>query len=424
MNRNATQTETIEVKTIRVAEGRARTCRFLIVLGLLISSGNAVGQNPDSKFDQATVFEEVSNAVSEKFWDAEFGGTDWQSTSDCWREKAILATTHDEFAQAINGMLSTLKTSHTRYFPVTDPRHFQLLGVFEFVAPDSKPELFTYDGIGIDTRTIDGKIFVSAVFDGLPADGAGLRFGDEIVSVDSAPFHPINSFRGKAAKGVEVSVRRTNNGPLQPFKVSVTALNGRTMFDDAMENSARVIENGGKKIGYVHIWSYAGIKYHERLQELVLFGKLAACDSLIVDFRDGWGGASLDYVNLFREPLVAVESNSRTREPASYTGVWGKPVLLLINSGSTSGKELYAFAFRKHKLGTIVGEKSAGAVVAGQCIPLVNGDVLYLAVSDLRIDGQRLEGAGVEPDIAVERPIPYANDADPQLDKAVELLAK
>jgi hypothetical protein len=38
--------------------------------------------------------------------------------------------------------------------------------------------------------------------------------------------------------------------------------------------------------------------------------------------------------------------------------------------------------------------------------------------------GQRLEGVGVSPDHRVERPLPYANGADPVLDAALELLTK
>jgi len=416
--------ETVPAETERGGNRRKWLFRVIAAVACLLAANSVSGQIPGSPFDQGVLFDEISNLVSEKFWDEGFGGLDWQATASGWRERAARATSHDGFADAVNGLLGELKTSHTRYFPATDPKHYQLLGVFDFVAPDDHPERFTYDGIGIDTKIVDGKVFVSAVFDGLPADKAGLKFGDEIVSVDSAPFHPVESFHGRAGQDGELSIRRTAGGPLQTVKVTVAALNGRTMFEDAMDSSARIIERDGKKIGYVHLWSYAGIKYHDRLQQLVLWGKLSQCDSLIVDFRDGWGGANLDYVNLFREPLVEIESLGRVRQPASFTGVWGKPVALLINAGSTSGKELYAFAFRKHKLGTIVGATSAGAVVAGQCIPLSNGDVLYLAVTDLRVDGQRLEGVGVPPDHPVGRPLPYANGTDPQLDKAVELLAR
>jgi carboxyl-terminal processing protease len=49
--------------------------------------------------------------------------------------------------------------------------------------------------------------------------------------------------------------------------------------------------------------------------------------------------------------------------------------------------------------------------------------LLYLAVSGLEIDGHRLEGTGVEPDYRIERPLPYAQGADPVLDAAADFLS-
>ena len=54
-----------------------------------------------------------------------------------------------------------------------------------------------YAGIGIFSVRIDGRDFVDAVLEGSPADRAGLKVGDEILSVDAALYHPIRSFRGK-----------------------------------------------------------------------------------------------------------------------------------------------------------------------------------------------------------------------------------
>jgi C-terminal processing protease CtpA/Prc len=52
------------------------------------------------------------------------------------------------------------------------------------------------------------------------------------------------------------------------------------------------------------------------------------------------------------------------------------------------------------------------------------GNLLYLAVMGLEVDGEVLEGQGVAPDIAVQRPLPYSNAADPVLDVALAELAK
>ena len=50
--------------------------------------------------------------------------------------------------------------------------------------------------------------------------------------------------------------------------------------------------------------------------------------------------------------------------------------------------------------------------------------LLLLAVEDVLVDGQRLEGVGVEPTIAVPFDRRYAAGADPQLDRAVAMLAR
>ena len=53
-----------------------------------------------------------------------------------------------------------------------------------------------------------------------------------------------------------------------------------------------------------------------------------------------------------------------------------------------------------------------------------SGDVLYLAVRDVSVDGIRLEGKGVDPDIIVERSLLYPVEGDPQLQKAIEEVVK
>jgi len=54
-----------------------------------------------------------------------------------------------------------------------------------------------------------------------------------------------------------------------------------------------------EKIGYVHIWSYAGEQYQQLLEEEIAFGKLKEADSLILDLRDGWGRPN--YLNILQK---------------------------------------------------------------------------------------------------------------------------
>lgn len=85
---------------------------------------------------------------------------------------------------------------------------------------------------------------------------------------------------------------------------------------------------------------------------------------------------------------------------------------------------MLAYAIRKHNLGTLVGERTAGAVLGSRAEVLSDGSLLFMAVSDVEIDGERLEGVGVEPHIHVERKLPYCNGADPQLDAAVDVIVQ
>lgn len=414
-------------RVIKIVCGRMKSpIAFIIICGHIVSACSLARAAPQElPFEAAEVFDEVVGHVNESFWSESLVGDEWHAACREYRDRAIAATTHDDFAQVINELLDRLQSSHTAYFSQQDPRLYQLLGIFQFAAPDSEPERFTYEGIGIATEVIEGKRYVSAIYDGLPAASSDLRFGDEIIAVDGKDFHPIDSFRKKSGVAVTLTIRRDGpNAPTREIAVTPARMNGRTMFETALSASSQIIEHGEHRIGYVHAWSYAGEKYHESIRDLILWGDLSTCDALVLDLRDGWGGANVDYVNVFREPILEVTTTTRDNEPLRITGVWGRPVALVVNERSRSGKELVTFAFKKLNLGEVVGTTTAGAVVGGRCIPLSNQDVLYLAAADVLADGIRIEGTGVEPTIRAERPIPYANGSDPQLEAAVKSLAE
>jgi carboxyl-terminal processing protease len=384
-------------------------------------------------FDRAAVFDRIWETVQRDFYDANLHGVDWQQAKIDFEPEALQAETRDQFAQAIARMLGQLNASHTAYFPVTDPKRYQLLGIFEFLVKDPNDERLVYAGVGIDTVIIDNRVFVRSVFEGFPAADSGILFGDEILSVNNKPFHPMLSFDGKVGSIVTIAVRRTADGVPLEIPVRVVHINARTMFETALRASVRVIDaeasskdgaSDSLSIGYVHVWSYAGQKYHDLLKNELLYGSLVDCDALVLDLRDGWGGASVDYLRLFDKPLLEMESVTREGKRMKMTGVWGKPVTLLVNERSTSGKEVFTFGFKALGLGEVVGTTTAGAVLAGRPTLLPNGDVMYLAVSDVKVNGQRLEGIGVQPTIDIPRPIPFAAGADPQLDAAVQKFVK
>jgi carboxyl-terminal processing protease len=81
-------------------------------------------------------------------------------------------------------------------------------------------------------------------------------------------------------------------------------------------------------------------------------------------------------------------------------------------------------SYKRERQGPLIGTRTAGAVSLAKGYLMPGNNLLYLAISDLEIDGDVLEGPGVAPDIEVARPIPYAQGADPVLDAALDYLVR
>ena len=88
-----------------------------------------------------------------------------------------------------------------------------------------------------------------------------------------------------------------------------------------------------------------------------------------------------------------------------------------IQNSSTGSRKTYRLLLN-------IGTQTAGALLAGRGFLLSDGSFLMVAVNDVAVDGERLEAKGVEPTIAVPFDILYSAGADPQLDKAVEVLSE
>ncbi len=112
----------------------------------------------------------------------------------------------------------------------------------------------------------------------------------------------------------------------------------------------------------------------------------------------------------------------RNRTPRAVDSRWTKPLVVLVNQARAAVRKLVAYALQKHKLAKLVGTQTAWAVVAGQGILLADRSLLYLAVADVRVDGVRLEGIGVRPDVVVEDRLEYCAGKDRQLEAALETL--
>ena len=376
-------------------------------------------------------FDQVWELVRDRFYDPRLNGLDWQEERARFRPQAASARSREDAATAINAMLGKLGASHTHYYTPDEPAYYQLADIFAgWLEHHGLDRIFptggvSYPGIGVFTEADNqGRMFVTGVIDGAPAHGAGILVGDEILSADDRPFQPVASFRGKVGGAVSLQIRRVSGATPIAIKVSPSDLHPNEMFLRGLKDSARVIVSDKTKIGYVHVWSYASRRTQSALEDLMAEGPLKEADALVFDLRGGWGGAQPQYLDLFNPRSPTMQVKDRNGETGFVDVKWRKPVAMLINEGTRSGKEVLAYGFKEYRLGELIGHRTEGAVLAATAFLIGDDGLLLLAVEDVLVDGQRLEGVGVTPTIEVPFDWRYAAGGDPQLDRAVQVLAR
>jgi carboxyl-terminal processing protease len=375
-------------------------------------------------------FDQVWELVRDRFYDPRLNGLDWQAQRARYRPDAASARSREDAAGVINAMLAKLGASHTHFYTPEDPAYYQLADIFvgalehrglERVFPSGN---VSYPGVGVFTEADDrGRTFVTGVIEGAPAHKAGVLLGDEIVSATDRPFRPVDSFRGKVGSPVSLQIRRASGAAPIAISVSPVDLRPNEMFLRGVKESARVIVADKTRIGYVHVWSYASRRIQSALEDLISEGPLKDADALVWDLRGGWGGAQPQYLDLFNARAPTMEVKDRNGETGFVDVKWRKPVAMLINEGTRSGKEVLAYGFKQYRLGELIGHRTEGAVLAATAFLIGDDGLLLLAVEDVLVDGQRLEGVGVTPTIEVPFDWRYAAGGDPQLDRAVQVLA-
>jgi len=400
------------------------------------------------------ILDAVVNAIERRFFDTgKLAQLNFRKLAGEAANDIVAARDTNEAAARINVLLAKLETSHTQVFTPDDIEYAIIADVF---STDRQPDTWAAPnmlaGTGFFTAKFDGRDHVSGVLEGSPAHAAGVLVGDEIVSVDAAPYHPVRSFKRRVGDTVEITLRRTRDGPTETRRVPVIAMQPGKAFDRAMQASARVIEKNGKRIGYVHVWhvrnadalaeALADIdasrrSYRNHEGRFVRGGEHTAAgarrpdqvlDALIVDNRVKIGGqASVaeHFLSVLAGPrggyVEASGRNDRPRGPAPKP-FKGRSVML-IDGGTRSAGELFAQGYKTENLGPLFGTKTPGAVSGGSVEQLPGGLILYIATSRVVMDGTVLEGVGVAPTREIPRPIPYSAGADPVLDAAIEHLA-
>ena len=175
---------------------------------------------------------------------------------------------------------------------------------------------------------------------------------------------------------------------------------------EAARASARLIQIEGRAVGYVHFWFIHSTGVTEMLRELFA-GEFANAEGLILDLR-GRGGNGVVVPDI----LQLLED-------------WKRPIIALVDRQSRSAKDALAYEFKQRRLATLVGEKTAGAVIPASFAQVGEKTMLMFPSFTLGEYTRTLElKGGVAPDIFVERAGPFSAGNDPIFDRGRQEMAR
>lgn len=370
---------------------------------------------PSQSIDYKDAWNQVETGISQRYYARDKRKADMDRLFAKYKPLASAAKSKSEFEKTVNQMISDFGDSH--FALLTD--EVQGYYMFENLAnPNTSVEMPT---IGIWVRSEGGKHFAQMVVEGSDAFNAGVRKGDRLLQIDGQPFSPILALKDKSGKKVKLSYERA--GKSLSADVEVKSGKGLDMFLQATRDSARVIEVGGKKIGYIHLWTQASDGFRNALKNAVM-GRLRNTDAFILDLRDGFGGRPENFFEPFFMPNMAVsyKIGGFTQETSMGYGSQ-KPMAVLINEGSRSAKEVSALMFKESKRATLIGSTTAGHVLGTTPWRLNSWSFLEIPMAEVLAAGQNLERNGVPPDIRVTKEFDE-NGKDLVIEEAVKHLTK
>lgn len=367
------------------------------------------------------VLSKVDKIVRENFFDKKVATEVWPRALKEHSEGILASKDLIEFGRRINALIGVLNSSHCGLYTHNDDAFYFLRSLFGTLGAKHKQPAYDFTGMGIGgVKCLPSQI--RYVLDGSPASEAQLMVGDIIQKVNGRPYSGHVNFLGTAGTAVTLVIKRGSQTLVRYLTPVFTT--PRAGFVDAIEASAEVLEYSDCKIGYIHLWS--GIGESEVRFKDVVHQNLNEVDGFILDLRDGYGALGVDAVDWLYRPTSGMQNlMNRLQDGSKYMWQVGfhQPVIAIINGGSRSGKELVALQLKKSGRGLLVGENTAGAMVGGTYFAIDKKTCLYLATVDVEVDGERLEGVGVSPNIHVK--YEYNKPGiDAQFDAAVEMLRR
>jgi carboxyl-terminal processing protease len=324
---------------------------------------------------------------------------------------AIAPTTkYFEIARNLDIFTSIFKEVNAQYVDEVKPEKLVrkgITGMLEALDPytdfiaEEEAESFRisttgqYAGIGALVGEVKGKLIVTHPYEEYPAFQAGIRVGDEIVSIDNTLVagkevsQVSNLLKGQPKTTVKVIVRRANTPDLIEFSVVRQKIAIRNVSCYLKLNT---------NIGYIKLDEFtqgASKEVIDAFKEL----KNQSITSLVLDLRDNPGGLLHEAVNISNiflpKNTLIVETKGRADNSNAKFFTLNAPldttipILVLVNEGSASASEIVAGALQDHDRAILIGSQTFGKGLVQVTKPLAYNTQLKITTARYYIPSGR-----------------------------------
>lgn len=289
-------------------------------------------------------------------------------------------------------------------------------------------------GVAVSYDEEQNKIRISDVYEGSPADKAGLRRGDQILGAGDKTLAKdgynavVAAVGGTAGTRVTLTIRHAADGTTDTVTCERKKINKVTVRGTMLDN----------KIGYLRIRDFDGgtdTQFKNALQKLLDDG----AKKLIFDVRFNPGGSVKVMANMLDELLpkgTIITLKPKDGEDGEvYTSDEQEinlPMTVLVNADSISAAEFFAAALQEYGKAVVVGDKTIGKGYSQRQYPLSDGSALILSDQMYYTPkGKNLAGVGITPDVQISLPeekyknFEFIKPADDdQLQAAIQVLNK
>lgn len=318
------------------------------------------------------------------------------------------------FYGAIAGLVGSLDDPYTTFFTPEGAKAFQ-----------NDLDL-SIEGIGAEIGFKDKQLAIIAPLPDSPAQKAGLKAGDRILTVDSTDVTSmtidaaVKLIRGKAGTKVVMGIIRgteEKSVTITREKITISSVVGKRLDGD---------------IAYVQVVSFNDDTM-SKFDTLVREFLLNPPKGIILDVRNNPGGLLNTSVQLTAEfigkDIVVREQDAQGKERVERgdrnASLPNTPLVVLVNGGSASASEILAGALQDTKRAQVVGSKTFGKGSVQTLNDLSGGAQLKLTVAKwLTPNGRSIDGEGITPDVIVADPTEPGEDQDTQLQRALDILRK